>query len=702
MTSPRHLASLAGVFVVMSIGSSAIAGPPDGPYSYPKAPRSETVDDYHGTRVADPYRPLEDPDSAETRAWVEAENKITYGFLEKIPARAAIKKRLTQLWDYEKFGVPSKEGEYYYYSKNTGLQSQSVIYASKSLGAEPIVALDPNTLSSDGTVALSGTSPSDDGKLLAYGVAASGSDWQEWKVRDVEAGKDRDDLLKWIKFSSAAWTKDGKGFFYSRFPEPTPGQDLKGANYDQKLYYHELGTPQSKDTLVYDRPDHKEWQFQATVTDDGAYVINTISKGTDNKYMILYRPIGGEVPFKELIDNFEHEFEFIDNDGPIFYFKTDLNAPRGRVIAIDTRNPDAKKPKEIIPQAAETLEAVDLVGGHFLARYLKDARTQAKVFTTAGAFVREIEFPGIGTASGFDGKKSDQETFYSFTSYNRPSTIYRYEVASGKSTLVRQPKLAFNPDDYETKQVFYASKDGTKIPMFLSYKKGTSLDSGKAPTYLYGYGGFNIPLTPTFSPSNLAWMELGGVFAVANLRGGGEYGEEWHQAGTKLKKQNVFDDFIAAAEYLIKQKVTSTPHLGIAGRLQRRSARGRLPEVQRPDLFGACPCRRSACMDMLRFHEVHDRLGLDRRLWLVRRRGGIQGFVQIFPPPQRQARHLLPADDDLHRRSRRPRRPRPQLQVRRHLAGRAVVRQPRVDPHRDQGRPRCGEADVEADRRGHG
>ena len=387
MTNPTSFSpSLAGVLAFMILGSNADPRPPPttpSPAAIPKAPQGPTtVDDYHGTRVADPYRLARRPGFApRPSAWVEAENKDHRGLPRRHSRpRRASRSGSRKLWNYEKFGAPSrrKAPEYFYYSKNTGLQNQSVLYSTRRRSnGEPIASCSiPNTLSSDGTVALSGTSASDDGKLLAYGVAASGSDWQEWKVRDVESGKDRDDLLKWIKFSSAAWTKDGEGFFYSRFPEPTPGQDLKGANYDQKLYYHTLGTPQSNDALVYERPDHKEWQFHAAVTDDGAYVINTISKGTDNKYMILYRPIGGEVHFKELVDNFESEFDFIDNDGPIFYFKTDLNAPRGRVVAIDTRNPDAKNPKEIIPQAAETLDrGRAIVGGHFLiASYLKDAQ----------------------------------------------------------------------------------------------------------------------------------------------------------------------------------------------------------------------------------------------------------------------------------------------------------------------------------------
>jgi prolyl oligopeptidase len=604
--SPLTLACLAGATLMIGWGDAPGADAPKTgeagkALTYPEARKSDVTDVYHGTRVADPYRWLEDPDSPETRAWVEAQNKVTFAFLEAIPARSRLRRRLTRLWDYEKFGVPTREGGRYFYSRNTGLQNQSVLYTTASLDAPAAELLDPNTLSADGTVALSGLEPSDDGRLLAYGLASAGSDWQEWKVRDVATGRDLPDRLNWIKFSGASWTKDGKGFYYGRFPEPGPGEDLKGANYHQKLYYHRLGTPQSEDALVYERPDQKEWQFHGTVTDDGRYLVITVSKGTDDKYRILYQNL--EQPGAkavELIDNFEHEYTFIDNDGPVFWFKTNNAAPRGRLIAIDTRKPAPGDWREVIPQAAETLGAIDLVGGHFLATYLKDARTQVKAFDTDGRFVREVEFPGLGTAAGFSGKRTDPETFYSFTSYTTPATVYRYEVATGKSTVFRKPAVDFDPANYETRQVFFASKDGTRIPMFISHKKGLALD-GRNPTYLFGYGGFNIPLTPAFSPANLAWMELGGVFAVPNLRGGGEYGEDWHQAGTRLRKQNVFDDFIAAAEWLIAQKYTSTPRLAIGGGSNGGLLVGACL-TQRPDLFGAT-LPAVGVMDMLRFHK---------------------------------------------------------------------------------------------------
>jgi len=601
MQRPPFAAIFVGAALVMSNGHPQAAEPPRAT-DYPPAPKSDTVDDYHGTKVPDPYRPLEDPDSEETRAWVEAENKVTYDFLDTIAERPAIKERLTKLWDYEKFGIPSKQGDRYIYSRNSGLQNQSVLYKTTKLDdADPAVLIDPNTLSTDGTVALAGVSFSDDGNLMAYGIATAGSDWNEWRVRDVATSKDLPDVLKWIKFSSASWTKDGKGFYYGRFPEPKPGDDLKGANYHQKLYYHALGTPQSDDTLIYERPDQKEWQFSGTVTDDGKYLVITVGKGTDDKFRILYQDLtDADAKPIEIIGNFDYEYSFIDNDGPLFWFKTNNGAPRGKVIAIDVRQPDAKHWKEVIPEAAETLEGIDVVGGKFLALYLKDAHSQARVFKTDGTPAGEIDLPGLGTASGLGGKASDTETFYAFTSYTRPTTIYRYEVASGKSDVFKSPKVDFNPDDYETTQVFYPSKDGTKIPMFLSHKKGMTPDPA-TPCFLYAYGGFNISITPGFSPSTLAWMEMGGLYAVANLRGGGEYGEEWHQGGTKLKKQNVFDDFIAAAEWLIAEKWTSTPKLAIEGRSNGGLLIGACM-TQRPDLYGAC-VPGVGVMDMLRFHK---------------------------------------------------------------------------------------------------
>ncbi|MCL6750690.1 prolyl oligopeptidase family serine peptidase [Nostoc sp. CCCryo 231-06] len=579
------------------------------PLTYPSSHKSNQVDNYHNTLVADPYRWLEDPDSDETRAWIEAQNQVTFGYLSEIPTREKIKQRLTKLWDYEKYGIPFKEGESlqdgsterYFYFKNDGLQNQSVLYTLKTLDDEPKVLLDPNKLSEDGTVALSGLSISEDGKLLAYSLSASGSDWQEWKVRDVETGEDLQDHLKWIKFSGASWTYDNQGFFYSRYDEPNEKTQLEDVNYYQKLYYHQLGKPQSEDALIYHRPDQKEWGFSGGVTEDGRYLIISIWLGTDSKNLVFFKDLTNpNAEVVELINQFEADYSFIENDDSVFYFRTDLNAPRGRVIAIDTKNPAPENWREIIPQSAETLESVGILNNQFVADYLKDAHSQIKIFDLKGAFIREVELPGLGSAGGFGGKRHDTETFYSFTSFTTPGTIYRYDMITDKSTIFRQPQVDFNPDDYETKQVFYHTKDGTRVPMFFTHKKGIKLD-GNNPTYLYAYGGFNASMTPGFSVSLLVWMEMGGVYAMPNIRGGGEYGEEWHQAGMKDKKQNVFDDFIGAAEWLIANKYTKTDKLAIAGGSNGGLLVGACI-TQRPDLFGAA-LPAVGVMDMLRFHK---------------------------------------------------------------------------------------------------
>ena len=604
MFSRRIFQDAAALLSALLIPASVLAAPPASgsqKITYPESSKVSQVDDYHGVKIPDPYRWLEDPDSKETKAWVEAENKVTFAFLDTIPERVWLRERLTKLWNYERYGTPFKKGARYFYSRNDGLQNQNVYYTMTSLDAEPRVLLDPNKLSTDGTVALSGLALSDDGNVLAYGLSTAGSDWQEWKVRDVETGKDMTDTLKWIKFSGASFTLDGKGFYYSRYDEPNEQTMMVGANYYQKLYYHKLGTPQSQDTLIYERKDHKDWGFGGNVTEDGRYLVINVSEGTDPKNRVFFKDLqakDGKVV--ELLSEFDASYNFIGNDGPVFWFQTDLNAPRGRVIAIDTGSPARDKWKEIIPQGNETLLGAGLLNDMFVATYLKDARTQVRIFRLDGSHVRDVELPGIGTAGGFDGKRKDTETFYSFSGFTTPTAIYRYDMVTGKSTLFRKPVVDFNPDNYETKQVFYTSKDGTKVPMFLTHRKGIRLD-GSNPTYLYGYGGFNIPVTPSFSVSNLVWMEMGGVYAVANLRGGSEYGEEWHQAGTKLRKQNVFDDFIAAAEWLIANKYTSTPKLAIGGGSNGGLLVG-ASITQRPDLFGAA-LPAVGVMDMLRFHK---------------------------------------------------------------------------------------------------
>ena len=588
-----------------------LAAPALAQVTYPDSRRVDHVDEYHGVKVPDPYRWLEGPEDtttpedaarqAEIDAWVEAQNEVTFAFLESIPERDAIRERLTTLWNYERYGIPSKEGGRYFYSKNDGLQNQSVLYVAESLDATPRVLLDPNTLSADGTVALAGTSVTEDGKLLAYGIADAGSDWNTWKVRDIDTGEDLPDEIRWVKFSGASWTKDARGFFYSRYDEPKEGAALRGVNHYQKIYFHTLGTPQSADVLVYERKDQPEWYLGGGVTEDGKYLVIYVGDGKKVENAIFYKELTRpDAPVVELLNKFDAQYSVIGNDGPVFWVQADLEAPRGRVWAIDTREPAREKWKEVIPQADEALQGVSVVGDRFFASYLKDAKTVVRVFGLGGESLGEVALPGIGTAGGFGGKRKDTETFYAFTGFTSPTRIYRYDVPTATSTLYREPDVQFDPDQFETRQVFYKSKDGTRVPMFITHKKGITLD-GSNPTLLYGYGGFNVPITPSFSVSRAVWMEMGGVYAVANLRGGSEYGEEWHQAGMKLRKQNTFDDFIGAAEWLIANKYTRPEKLAIQGGSNGGLLVGACM-TQRPELFGAC-LPAVGVMDMLRFHK---------------------------------------------------------------------------------------------------
>jgi prolyl oligopeptidase len=594
---------LAAVLLITAVtGAQTKPAPSSGErLAYPEAPKGTVIDDYFGTKVADPYRGFEELDSAQTHAWVEAENKLTFSYLGQIPDRDAIRKRLTELWDYERYGVPFVQGGKTFYTRNSGLQAQSVLYVADATASEPRELLDPNTLSKDGTVALSGTSVSDNGKWLAYSISTAGSDWQEWRVRDVATGKDTQDQLVWVKFTTAAWTGDGKGFFYGRFDQPPAGAERKATNYFQKLCYHKLGTPQSDDPIVYRRDDHKDWQFGPQVTDDGRYLIINVRVGTDRRTMVFYKDLSApDDKVVELLPEFDAQYSFVDNDGPVFFFRTDFQAPKGRLVAIDTRKPERAAWREIIPEAKDSLERVFRVHETFIAGYLRDASSAVLVFTLDGKSQGEVKFPAIGSARGFDGKRSDKETYYSFTNFSTPGTIYRFDVATRTSTVFKQPKVKADLGGYETKQVFYPSKDGTKVPMFLTYRKGLKLD-GRNPVLLYAYGGFDIPETPSFSVANLVWMEMGGVYALANLRGGGEYGEEWHKAGMLANKQRVFDDFIAAAEWLIANRYTSREKLSIYGGSNGGLLIGAVLN-QRPDLCGAA-VPAVGVMDMLRFHK---------------------------------------------------------------------------------------------------
>ena len=574
---------------------------------YPPAPTTSQVDDYHGTKVADPYRSLEDPDAPATRVWIEAENALTESYLAQIPARDVIRARLTALWDYPRFGVPFHKSGRYFFLKNDGLQNQAVLYHQESLSSKPAVLLDPNALSSDGTVALTTLAPSEDGQLLVYGTAASGSDWEEYHVRDIASGRDRPDRLRWIKFSGASWTHDGAGFFYSRYAEPPQGEAaFQAVNRFQKLYYHRLGTEQSEDLLVYERPDQPDWGVGGEVSHDGRYLILTLWLGTDHRNRVYVLDLenadrprlhGTVVP---LLDAFDGGYGFVGNDGPVFYFVTDADAPRRRLVAIDTRHPERTAWLEIVPQSDDVIEGVHLIHDTFIVQYLHDAYSRVALFDMAGRPAGDLPLPGLGTVGSVSGERGDAEMFYAFTSFLHPTTICRYDFARRESTVFQAPAIDFDPSRYETAQVFYTSKDGTRVPMFLTYRKGLRRD-GSNPTFLYGYGGFNISLTPSFSVGILGWLELGGIYAVPNLRGGGEYGEAWHQAGMHERKQNVFDDFVAAAEFLIAQGYTSPERLAIAGGSNGGLLVG-AAMTQRPELFAAA-LPAVGVMDMLRFHK---------------------------------------------------------------------------------------------------
>jgi len=576
---------------------------PEG-LTYPEARKGDVVDDYHGTQVADPYRWLEDVDAEETRKWIEAENAVTNAYLAGIPQREEIKKELTGLWNYERYGVPGKEGGRFFVSKNDGLQDQSVEYWTDDLGGELKVLIDPNELSEDGTVALSGMAVNHDGTHVAYALSSSGSDWKEWHVREVETGKDLDDVIKWSKFSGAAWDEDGDGFYYSRYAAPKEGQEFEDVNYNQKLYYHRIGKDQADDKLVYENPEQKEWGFDPLVTDDGNYLVIEISVGTETKKGFYVQDLRKKKPeMIELLPEFDANYAFVGNKGPKFWFWTDKGAPRGKLIEIDVRRPD--KVEELIAQGRNKLQSVSAVGGRFVAQWLEDAKSMVTVHKLDGSIEKKLALPDIGSTFGFGGKLKDKQTFYGFQSFTRPTTIYRYDFKSGESTLWKAPKLGsgdvtFNPEDFVTEQVFYESKDGTKVPMFLVHHKDVQ-PSGDNPTYLYGYGGFNISLTPRFSVPDLVWLKMGGVYAQPSLRGGGEYGETWHQAGTKLNKQNVFDDFISAAEWLLQNKWTNPRKLSIGGRSNGGLLVG-AAITQRPDLFKAALAG-VGVMDMLRFHK---------------------------------------------------------------------------------------------------
>ena len=565
---------------------------------YPVTKKVDVKDSYFGTTVEDPYRWLENDTSAETAEWVKSQNKLTFDYLAKLPYRDKIKARLTELWDYPKYGTPFKEAGKYFFYKNNGLQNQSVLYMTSDLTAEPKVLLDPNTLSEDGTAALSGIEISNDGKYLIYQVAKSGSDWNEIFVKNMETGEMLPDHILWVKFSGISWCQDG--FFYSAYDKPEAGSELSKANEFQKVYFHKLGTEQSADQLVVSDPKNPKQMFGAGLTEDKRFLLISKSIGTHGNALDFkdLRKKNGQ--FVTLMNQYEYEFNPVDNIGDELYVRTNYKAPKYRLIRINVNKPEEANWVEVIPEKSDVLESVGMLADKLVVNYMTDAHSKVEVYSVDGVLDYEVQLPGIGTVSGFSGKKNETIAFYSYTSFNTPGEIYKYDFATKQSSLYFRPEVKFNPEDFEVKQEFYTSKDGTKVPLFIVSKKGIKLD-GNNPTLLYGYGGFNISLTPSFSVARMAFIENGGVFALANLRGGGEYGEDWHLAGTKMKKQNVFDDFIAAAEYLIAQKYTSTQKLAIQGGSNGGLLVGAVTN-QRPDLFKvALPA--VGVMDMLRFHK---------------------------------------------------------------------------------------------------
>jgi prolyl oligopeptidase len=570
---------------------------------YPAARTMEQIDDYHGTLVHDPYRWLEDVDSPETLDWISQQNELTFSILEKVPAREQIKRRLTELWDFSKAWAPHKKGKWYFQERNSGLQNQNVLYVMESLHAEPRVLLDPNLLSTDGTVALTSFAISKEGNWLAYATSASGSDWLTWHIRNVETGTDLEEVIEWSKFSTAAWLPDESGFYYSRYDAPTEGDEFQNTNYNQKVFLHRLNNSQDQDELVYERPNQREWGFLSKITDDGCYHTLVVWQGTDVRNRFFYRDLRSHGHFIELISELEATFELVGNDGTLFYFFTNVDAPRGKVIAIDINQPQKEDWKTIIPESSATLDGVVMANDQFAALYNEDAHHVLRLFKLDGTADGEVPFPTLGSVVqinelGLHGSREDRELFYTFQSFLYPATVYRYDFETRAVKPINAPELDFDPTAYETQQVFVNSKDGTKIPMYLTHKKGLHRD-GQNPTLLYGYGGFYIANMPAFEIKRLIWLELGGVYASANMRGGAEYGEEWHQAGMLQHKQNVFDDFIACAEWLIAERITSTPKLAIEGASNGGLLVGACM-TQRPDLFGAC-LPQVGVMDMLRF-----------------------------------------------------------------------------------------------------
>ena len=568
--------------------------------SYPATQRGTVADVQFGETVADPYRWLENDvrQDGKVRDWVTAQNSVTDAYLATLPGRVEIARRLKGLWNYERYGIPQQAGGRYFYTRNTGLQNQAVLYVRDTPDGTPRLLIDPNLWAKDGATALADWEPSDDGRRIVYSIQDGGTDWRTLKVLDVASGQVMTDEIRFVKTSNGSWAKDGTGFYYSRFPEPAAGDTFQAVNLNSKIYYHTLGTPQSADRLIYQTPDHPKFGHYASVTDDGRWLVIYTSEGTDprNDISILDLTTPGATP-RPLFTGLKNNWSVAGNTGSQFWFVTDLDAPRLRVVKVDVAAA-TPAPLPVIAEDKATLQGAAIVGGKLLVEYLVDARSEVRVHGLDGSMVRTVALPGIGSVGGFGGKADDRETFFSFASFNTPSAIYRYDIATGKATPFALPKVAFDPADYVVEQRFYPSKDGTKIPLFVVHRKGLDLAKG-APTMLYGYGGFNVSLTPSFSPANLAWMDMGGVYAQASLRGGGEYGNAWHDGGRLANKQNVFDDFIAAGEYLIAQGITTKAKLAVRGGSNGGLLVGAVVN-QRPDLFAAA-LPAVGVMDMLRF-----------------------------------------------------------------------------------------------------
>ncbi|GAB3909797.1 prolyl oligopeptidase family serine peptidase [Larkinella knui] len=576
-------------------GATAQSNSASPSLNYPQTRKTDQTDDYHGTKVADPYRWLEDDRSAETGAWVKAQNAVTFGYLEQIPYRKQLQNRLEQIINYPRYSAPGRKGEWFYFYKNDGLQNQAVLYRQKGLDATPEVVIDPNKLSTDGTTRLTSFDLSKNGRYAAYALSKAGSDWQEIFVMDMQTLQSLPDKLEWVKFTGAAW--QGDGFFYSRYDHPADGQELSSKNEFMKVYFHRQGTPQAQDQLIYEDKTHPLRYFFAQTTEDERFLILNISEGTDGSEIWYKDAQAKDQTFKRLVEGFKYNYSVVDNAGDQLLVYHNNGAPNYKVSKVD---PKTGQFRDFVGEKPEKLDQANTAGGKLFVNYLKDVTSRIYVYDLAGKLENEVQLPGLGTVSGFGGQKEDTFVFYTFTSFTFPPTIYRYEIATKKTTLFRQPEVDFKPADYETKQVFFTSKDGTRVPMFLTYRKGMKLD-GTNPTILYGYGGFNISLPPSFSAMLLPFLEQGGIYAQVNLRGGSEYGETWHEQGMKLKKQNVFDDCIAAAEYLIAQKYTSPQKLALRGGSNGGLLVGAVIN-QRPDLFRvAIP--QVGVMDMLRFHK---------------------------------------------------------------------------------------------------